>query len=77
MSEEKEPKGMKTIWHFVGLLMLIIGIIIFCSGCYYYAYPPKNPAEMYNLHPDIWWGIIMSVFGGVLLWAFKGVTVEG
>ena len=68
---------MKTIWHFVGLLMLIIGIIIFCSGCSYYAYPPRNPAEMYNLHPDIWWGIIMSVFGGVLLWAFKGVTVEG
>jgi len=76
MSEEQKPKGMKTIWHFVGLLMLIIGIIILGSGLYYAAYPPKDPAEMYSLHPDVWWGAIMCVFGGILLWAFKGVTVE-
>ncbi|MGD8426493.1 MAG: hypothetical protein PVH63_02625 [Balneolaceae bacterium] len=76
MSEKQEQNGMKTIWYFVGLLMLTIGVIILGSGLYYVAYPPENPVVLHYLHPDIWWGSIMGIFGGILLWAFNGVTVE-
>jgi len=74
MSEEN--KGMKPIWHFVGLLMLIVGLIILGTGIYYMTYPPEKAPILHELHPDVWWGAIMTAFGGFLLWAFKGVTVE-
>lgn len=73
---QQEEKGMKPIWHFVGLLMVIVGIIILGSGIYYLSSPPKDPIVLHELHPDIWWGAIMTVFGIILLWINKGVTVE-
>jgi hypothetical protein len=54
---------MKSIWYFVGLLLTIMGVIITISAFYALMYPPAQPKIFSNLHPDLWWGLIMLVFG--------------
>jgi hypothetical protein len=54
---------MKSIWYFVGLLLTIMGTIITVSGIYSLFHPPAHPKIFSNLHPDLWWGILMLVFG--------------
>ena len=54
---------MKSIWYFVGLLLTIMGAIITAAGVYLLFYPPAQPKVFSHLHPDLWWGILMLVFG--------------
>lgn len=54
---------MKSIWYFVGLLLTVIGAIITVSAIYSLAHPPAQPKMLSHLHPDLWWGIFMLVFG--------------
>jgi membrane protease YdiL (CAAX protease family) len=54
---------MKSIWYFVGLLLTIIGAIVTASAIYSLIHPPAQPKIFSNTHPDLWWGIVMLVFG--------------
>jgi divalent metal cation (Fe/Co/Zn/Cd) transporter len=54
---------MKSIWFFVGLLLTIMGAIITVSAVYSLVNPPAQSKIFSDLHPDLWWGIIMLVFG--------------
>jgi hypothetical protein len=51
------------IWFFIGGLLLIYGIIIFATGLYLWACPPAHPVEMFDKHPDVWWGVLLTVLG--------------
>lgn len=73
MAEQAE--GMRPIWFFVGILLICIGGIILGSGILNIASPPKNPVVLENLHPDIWWGAIMVVFGIILFLFNKSVRI--
>jgi divalent metal cation (Fe/Co/Zn/Cd) transporter len=57
---------MKPIWYFVGLILLVIGGLIFFSGLYQLINPPTATTVLAELHPNLWWGVIMIVFGGVM-----------
>ena len=70
-----EQQGMRPIWHFVGLLMSIMGILLIGAGIYYWYHPSESTTVLKELHPNLWWGAIMLVFGAILLWINKGVTV--
>lgn len=54
---------MKSIWYFVGLLLTVLGAIITSSALYSLLYPPETPKTLARLHPDLWWGFFMLVFG--------------
>jgi len=54
---------MKSIWYFVGLLLTIMGAIITSSALYSLICPPEHPKIFSHLHPDLWWGFIMLIFG--------------
>ncbi len=54
---------MKSIWYFVGLLLMILGAIITISAVYYLINPPAQSKILSHLHPDLWWGILMLVIG--------------
>ncbi len=58
---------MKTIWYFVGLLLVIMGCIITVSGVFSLISPPEQPKVLSELHPDLWWGIVMIVAGLIFL----------
>ena len=71
MSELK----MKPIWFFVGLILLVMGGIIFLNGVYLLINPPAIKTVLSETHPDIWWGAIMFVFGGIMYFKTRKQTV--
>jgi FtsH-binding integral membrane protein len=66
---------MKPIWYFVGLILLVMGGIIFLTGIYLWINPSPNQTILSETHPNIWWGIIMLVFGGILFFKTRKQTV--
>ncbi|MBI2416962.1 MAG: hypothetical protein HYV28_03510 [Ignavibacteriales bacterium] len=56
---------MRPIWYFVGLILSINGIIIFGTGLYLLYNPPAVKTVLFDTHPNIWWGILMTIFGVV------------
>ena len=52
---------MIPVWFFVGILLLIYGLVIFISGIYWYI----NTADIIagHLHAGIWWGSLMIILG--------------
>ena len=57
---------MKPIWFFVGLILLVMGGIIFLNGIYLLISPPVVKTVLSEMHPDVWWGAVMVLFGGIL-----------
>ena len=49
------------VWFFVGILVAVHGLMVFGSGIYWY-FVPSN-VVLAELHANLWWGVIMSVFG--------------
>ena len=54
---------MKPIWYFVGLLLAILGSIIMLNGFYLLLSPAEQKTVLYNLHPNIWWGGLITIVG--------------
>ena len=57
---------MKPIWFFVGLILLVMGGIIFLNGIYMWINPPVEKTILSETHPDVWWGAVMIVFGAIM-----------
>ncbi len=60
---------MIPVWFFVGVILLIYGIIIFCTGIYEFHNPP--PTVLANTHPAIWWGALLTVIGGIYVYIYR------
>jgi hypothetical protein len=67
---------MKPIWYFVGILLLVLGVIIVVTGAYAWAYPPEHQKVLAGYHPALWWGGIMTIAGLALLLANRKKTVQ-
>lgn len=67
---------MKPIWYFVGLILLIMGSIIFLSGLYNLANPSVNKIVLAEKHPDIWWGALMVIVGIIYVMKNRKVRIE-
>ena len=65
---------MRPIWFFVGLILLIMGVIIFLTGIYFLFNPASDKKVLSGMHPDIWWGGIMAVVG--LIYVLKNKNVK-
>jgi hypothetical protein len=51
-----------SIWFFVGLLPLLYGIVLLPYGIYE-AMGHEAPTVLNNLHPTVWWGLLLLLFG--------------
>jgi len=69
-------KGMKPIWYFVGLILLIIGGIIFLTGIYYLLNPSARYTVLSETHPNIWWGAVMLIFGSILYFKNRNEIIQ-
>jgi len=58
-------KKMKSIWFFVGLILLAMGGLVFLSSLYSLIFHVRHQTVLAHLHPGIWWGAIMVVAGFV------------
>jgi hypothetical protein len=57
---------MLPIWFFVGLMLTVLGVIIFSMGIHY-AITPETRTALAHLNPSLWWGAVMLVAGLLFL----------
>ena len=57
------------VWFFVGLLLLIYGLLILASGIYDWSRP--GDVVLANLHAPVWWGGLLVVLGIVYCAMFR------
>ena len=57
------------VWFFVGLLLLIYGVLIFTSGLAEWTNPPDT--VLAELHAPVWWGALLIVLGGMYCLLFR------
>ncbi len=60
-----------SIWLFIGVLLLIYGVLILGSGIYNFFIPPARQTVLANLHAPIWWGALLTVLGAVYTVVFR------
>jgi hypothetical protein len=65
-----------SIWFFIGIILVIYGVLIFGAGIYGLSHEPAQPVVMWDLHAGIWWGILMLVMGGLYCWKFHPRSEE-
>jgi hypothetical protein len=68
MSSENGKHHILPVWYFVGLILLIYGALILGAGIYEFWHPPST--VLANLHPEIWWGALLIVMGGIYVFHF-------
>jgi len=72
---ENQPE-MKSIWYFVGLTLLVMGVLVVAAGISVLISPPARPTVLDRLHPNFWWGGVMIV-AGICFWVFGGKKHPG
>jgi len=69
-------KGMRSIWYFVGLILLVIGIIVFAAGIYDLLNPANQNVKLTSLHTNIWWGVLIAITGLIYIMKNKNKYVS-
>ena len=63
---------MISIWFFIGISLLVNGLLILSAGIYQYVHPPENPGiQLFQLHANAWWGALLTVVGFVYCYFFS------
>jgi hypothetical protein len=55
--------GSISIWFFIGISLLVNGLLIFATGIYELTHPPAVQVVLFRLHASIWWGAILTGIG--------------
>lgn len=63
--------GTLSIWFFIGLSLLVNGVLIFGTGIYETIWPPQNKVVLYDLHANVWWGGLLLILGAVYCLRFS------
>jgi len=56
-----KPGGAISIWFFIGISLLVNGLLIFGAGIYELFHPPLVPVVLFHLHASVWWGGILAL----------------
>jgi hypothetical protein len=57
--------GSISIWFFIGISLVVNGILILGAGVFEFIYPPETKLILFQLHAGIWWGAILAVVGAL------------
>jgi hypothetical protein len=55
--------GMISIWFFIGVLLLVYGVLILGAGLHELSSPADHPVVLADLHAGIWWGGLLIGLG--------------
>jgi hypothetical protein len=55
--------GSLSIWFFVGISLVVNGMLICGSGIFELFHPPAEKIVLYESHANIWWGAILGIIG--------------
>ncbi len=57
--------GSISIWFFIGISLLVNGVLIFGAGLYQLIHPPPQQLVLFQYHAGVWWGAFLAVAGAV------------
>lgn len=63
-----ENQHVIPVWFFVGIMLLVYGVLILISGIVEYAHPPNT--VLANLHAPVWWGALLTALGVIYTYHF-------
>lgn len=63
------PPRMIPVWFFIGLLLLLYGLIILLTGLVEWSHPPAS--VLAGTHPDVWGGMLLLVLGGFYVFWYR------
>ena len=66
-----EHAKMIPIWFFIGLLLLVYGVLILGAGLWDVYSPPVHAVVLNELHAGIWWGALLIGIGVVYCVKFR------
>jgi hypothetical protein len=66
----REGHGLISIWFFIGLLLLIYGVLIVGVSLYGLWVPPARATVLGEVHPGIWWGALLVGLGSLYTYRF-------
>ena len=69
--------GGLSIWFFIGISLLVNGLLIFGAGVYELFHPPAEPVLLHQFHANVWWGGLLTAIGAAYCICFapgKGRT---
>ena len=52
-----------SIWFFVGISLLVNGLLICGAGIYELVHPPEKPVVLFQVHANVWWGGVLFLLG--------------
>jgi len=65
------------IWYFIGIVLAIYGLLIFGSGIYGWLNPPDKKIALWELHADVWWGVLLTAVGLFYVLKFRPARGPG
>ena len=54
---------MISIWFFIGISLLVNGLLILGAGLYEMSHPSPHPVVLFSLHASVWWGGLLALIG--------------
>jgi len=54
-----------SIWFFIGISLLVNGVLILGAGIYQWLNPPLEKVVLFQLHAGVWWGAILTALGAM------------
>ncbi len=74
-----ESEHQVPIWFFIGVVLLVYGVLITGSGIVGWISPPppEQQVQLFRLHADIWWGSLLTILGLVYSIRFRPSRAQG
>jgi hypothetical protein len=72
MTESTDSRITISIWFFIGLSLLVNGVLILGAGVYEMVHPPAEDlrVQLFQYHAGVWWGALLTALGGFYCWHF-------
>lgn len=65
MDNPPQKHHMLPVWYFIGVVLIIYGVMISAQGIYQISHPVGTVLE--SLHAGVWWGALMAVVGVIFV----------
>ncbi len=69
MNRPSQDRSELPVWFFIGVLLLIYGVMLLAAGLYQLKHPPHTVLVQY--HATVWAGVVLLILGLVYVVIFR------
>jgi len=66
-----------SIWFFIGISLLVNGVLILGAGIYQWFSPPEVKVVLFQFHAGVWWGAFLTIIGAIYCLHYRPGKVRG